>query len=107
MFIRHSQFGLSDPTGNFLFLVPLVQLVAAVIWTLQIYYISVVSLRLDIFAVDWTLRLDGALDTSSRRCIGHLVLTVHWTSHLDGAMDISYRRRFGCLGYGLDVIQGT
>ena len=89
MFIRPRSFGLSDPTETSCFFVALVQLVAAIIWTLQIYSISVVSLRLDIFAVDWTLRLDGALDTSSRRCIGHLVLTVHWTSHLDGAMDVS------------------
>ena len=42
----------------------LVQNIDAVIWTLQIYSISVFSLRLDISTVDWTPRLDGALDVS-------------------------------------------
>ena len=37
----------------------------------------------------WTPRLDGALDVSSRRCIGRLDSTVHWTSRLDGALDVS------------------
>ena len=63
------------------FLVALVQLIAAVIWTLQIF-LSVFSLRLDISTVGWTPRLDSALDISSRRCIGRL-------------------------GYCLDSIQGT
>ena len=56
----------------FCFLVSLVQLVAAVIWTLQIYSISAFLLRLDISTVGWTSRLDGALDIPSRRCIGRL-----------------------------------
>jgi len=71
MFIRPCQFRLPDPTGNFLFLIRLVQLVAAVIWSLQIYSISAFSLRLDISAVGWTSRLDGELDASSRQCTGH------------------------------------
>ena len=44
------------------FLVALVQLVAAIIWTLQIYSISTFSLRLDISTVGWM----------PRRCIGRL-----------------------------------
>ena len=75
-------FGLSKPTAIFCFHGALVQLVAAVIWTLQIYALSLFLLRLDIYTVGWTPRLDGALDISSQRCI----------------------RR---LGYDLDVIQGT
>ena len=77
--------GYSDYPNSLSFLcffVALVQLVAAVIWTFQIYYISAFSLRLDIYTVGWTPRLDGALDTSSRRCIRHVVLTVHWTSRI-------------------------
>ena len=69
------------PLKTSCFLVALVQLVAAVIWTLQIYSIPAFSLRLDIYTVGWTPRLDGALDISSQRCIGRL-------------------------GYDLDVIQG-
>ena len=67
--------GYSDYPNSLSFLcffVALVQLVVAVIWTLQIYSISVFSLRLDISTVDW-----------------HLVSTVHWTSRLDGALDVS------------------
>jgi len=75
-------FGLSEPTVIFCSLVALVQLVAAVIWTLQIYSISAFSLRLDISAVGSTPRLDGTLDISSRRPIGHLVSTAHWTSRI-------------------------
>ena len=63
-------FGLSEPTAIFCFLVSLVQLV------------SVFPLRLDISTVNWTPRLDGALDISSQRCIGHLVSMVHWTSRI-------------------------
>ena len=84
MFIRPMSFGLFDPTETSCFLVALVQLVVAVIWTLQIYSINAFSLRLDISMVVWTPRLDGALDVStmnwtSRRCIGRL----------DGALDVS------------------
>ena len=43
------------------------------------YILSVFSLRLDISMVDWTPRLDGALDVSSRRCIGRFVSMVDWT----------------------------
>ena len=63
------------------FLVALVQLVAAVIWTLQIY-----SMRLDISKVDW-----------------HLVSMVHWTCRLDGALDVSSRWCIGRLDSALDV----
>ena len=52
------------PLKTSCFLVALVQLVAVVIWTLQIYAISTFSLRLDIYMVGWTHRLDGALDVS-------------------------------------------
>ena len=72
------------PHWNFLFLVPLVQLVAAVIWTS----------RLCFFTATWYLC--GGLDASSRRCIERLVSTLHWTSHLDGALDISSR---WCIGH--------
>ena len=57
-------FGLSEPVAIFCFLVALVQLVAAVIWTLQIYSISAFSLQLDISTVGWTPLLDGALVVS-------------------------------------------
>ena len=69
-------FGLSEPAAIFYFLVTLVQLVAVVIWV-------------DISTLGWTPHLDGALDVSSRLCIGHLVSMVHWMSGLDGALDIS------------------
>ena len=79
-------FGLFEPTAIFCFHVALVQLVAAVIWTLQIYALSLFLLRLGISAM---LRLDGAFDVLSQRCFGHLVLTAHWTSRLGGALDVS------------------
>ena len=88
-------FGLSEPAAIFYFLVTLVQLVAVVIWV----DISAFSLRLDISTLGWTPRLDGALDVSSRWCIGRLVSTVHWTSRLDGALDILSRRCIGHLVY--------
>jgi len=45
-------------------------------------------------------------DLISIRWIGHLVSTVHWTSRLDGALDVSSRRCIGHLVYCLDSIQG-
>ena len=84
--------GYSDYPNSLSFLcffVALVQLVAAVTWTFQIYSISAFSLRLDISTVNWTPGLDGELDASSRRCIGHHASTVHWIFRLDGALDVS------------------
>ena len=85
MFIRLGTFGLSDPTGIFYFLFHLSNSSQRSFGRL----VSAFSLRLDIFAVDWMLRLDGALNVLSRHCIGHLISTVHWTSRLDGALDVS------------------
>ena len=50
---------------------------------------ELISLRLDISTVDWTPRLNSALDVSYRWCIRHLISAVHWTSRLDGALHVS------------------
>jgi len=56
---------------------PFVQFVAAIIWILEIYFISGLLLCFSISTADCTCHLDGGLYLASQRCIGHDVLTVN------------------------------